>query len=76
MARYDPHALFQMVRRGIQREWVEAALRFPDEQEVRDNKRSFLKCHPEHGKKLRVVTRIDDPQYGVTAYFDRRKPCA
>lgn len=75
MIRYDSHALFQMQRRGIQREWVEATLRFPEEQEVRDNKRSFLRCHPERGKKLRVVTRLGDPQYVITAYFDRRKPC-
>ena len=41
MIRYDSHALFQMQRRGIRREWVEMALRFPEEQEVRDNKRSL-----------------------------------
>lgn len=75
MVRYDPHALFQMTRRGIRKEWIEAALRAPEEQEVRDDKRSFLKCHPERGRMLRMVTRLNDPEYIITAYFDRRKPC-
>ncbi|MGB9428561.1 MAG: DUF4258 domain-containing protein [Gammaproteobacteria bacterium] len=75
MIRYDPHALFQMTRRGIQTEWVEAAVLAPEEQETRDDKRSFFKCHRDRGKMLRVVTRLDDPEYVITVYFDRRRPC-
>ena len=76
MIQYDPHALFQMARRGILKEWVEAAIQAPEEQETRGDKRSFLKCHADRGKMLRVVARLNDPEYVITAYFDRRKPCA
>nr|VFK49461.1 MAG: protein of unknown function (DUF4258) [Candidatus Kentron sp. TC] len=75
MTRYHPHALFQMQRRGITQQQVEMALTRHDETESRDDKRSFLRCFPEKGKKLRVVTRLDDIHYVITAYFDRRKPC-
>lgn len=76
MIRYDSHAEFQIARRGIQLVWVEETLTSPDETEVKGNKRSFLKCYTERGKMLRVVVRENDPQYVITAYFDRRKPCA
>nr|VFJ49746.1 MAG: protein of unknown function (DUF4258) [Candidatus Kentron sp. DK]VFJ61050.1 MAG: protein of unknown function (DUF4258) [Candidatus Kentron sp. DK] len=56
MTRYHPHALFQMQRRGITQQQVEMVLTGHDETEFRGNKRSFLKCFPEKGKKLRVVT--------------------
>jgi len=44
MIRYDPHAEFQLMRRGIPRTWVEETLSSPDETEVKGGKRSFLKC--------------------------------
>ena len=74
--RFDPHAEFQIERRGIPRSWIEKTLRSWDETEARGGKRSFLKCYPERGKKLRVVVRENDHEYVITAYFDRRKPCA
>ncbi len=76
MIRYDSHAEFQIVRRGIPLAWVEETIASPDETEVKDGKRSFLKCYTERGKMLRVVVRENDPRYVITAYFDRRKPCA
>jgi hypothetical protein len=76
MIRFDPHAEFQIERRGISRSWIEETLRSWDETETRGGKRSFLKCYPERGKKLRVVVRENDHEYVITAYFDRRKPCA
>ena len=74
-ARYDPHALFQIERRKISAEWIELALREPDETEERDDKISFLKRVSGHAEMLRVVARAGEPDYVITAYFDRRRPC-
>ncbi len=74
--RYDPHAEFQLARRGIDKAWVEQVLSAPQERAYRENKISFLACFPERGRMLRVVVRLNDPEYVITAYFDRRKPCA
>jgi Domain of unknown function (DUF4258) len=60
MIRFDPHAEFQIERRGISRSWIDETLRSWDETETRGGKRSFLKCYPERGKKLRVVVREND----------------
>lgn len=76
MIRYDPHAEFQLTRRGIPKAWVEQVLATPEEREQRGDKLSLLTCFPERNKMLRVVVRLDDPAYVITAYFDRRKPCA
>lgn len=73
---FDPHAEFQIERRGILRSWVEETLNRWAETETRNDKRSFLKCYPQRGKKLRVVVPENDHEYVITAYFDRRKPCA
>jgi hypothetical protein len=72
---YDPHAEFQIQRRGIDKLWIEDTLQNWDEVERKDGKCSFLKCFPERRKKLRVVVRESDHNYIITAYFDRRKPC-
>lgn len=74
--KYDPHAEFQIERRRISYAWVEETLRAPDETEIKGDKCSFLKCYTERGKMLRVVVREADRSYVITAYFDRRKPCA
>jgi hypothetical protein len=74
-ARYDPHAIFQMERRMISAAWVEVALREPDGTESHGDKRSFFKRIPGRNEMLRVVTRIREPDYVITVYFDRRKPC-
>lgn len=74
--KYDPHATFQIERRGISETWIGETLRSPDKIETQGNKRSFLKCYTERGKMLRVVVRNDDTDYVITAYFDRRRPCA
>jgi hypothetical protein len=73
--RYDEHAVFQIERRGIMKEWVEQTLRNPDETEIRGSRRSFLKRLPGRHVMLRVVTALADPEYVITAYFDRTKPC-
>jgi hypothetical protein len=69
--RYDEHAEFQIKRRGIAKESVEETLRNPDETETKGNRRSFLKRLPGRHVMARA-----DPEYVVTAYFDRTKPCA
>ena len=73
--RYDEHAEFQLERRRIAKEWVEDAILNPDETEARGTRRSFLKRLPGRHVMLRVVTARSDPEYVITAYFDRTKPC-
>lgn len=75
MIRYDDHAEFQIARRGIIKEWVEETLLHPEETEFKSGRRSFLKCLPQRNVMLRVVTARNDPEYVITAYFDRTKPC-
>ncbi len=76
MIRYDPHAEFQIARRDIRKAWVEQTVREPDVVEQKGSRRSFFKCLPGRRIMLRVVTPADDPEYIITAYFDRTKPCA
>ena len=76
MIRYDEHAEFQLKRRDIEKAWVEETVRNPDATEARGLRRSYLKCLPGRHVMLRVVTRLDDSEYVITAYFDRTKPCA
>ena len=75
MIRYDEHAEFQLKRRSISKAWVEETILSPDLTEKRDNRMSFLKCLPGRQVMLRVVTPLHDPEYVITAYFDRTKPC-
>jgi hypothetical protein len=75
MIRYDEHAEFQVARRGIPKTWVEETIRRPDETEINRGRQSFLKCLPGRHVMLRVVTPVYDPEYVITAYFDRTKPC-
>jgi hypothetical protein len=75
MIRYDEHAEFQISRRGIDKAWVEDTLRNPDLVETRGRRRSHYKCLPGRHIMLRVVTAENDPEYVITAYFDRKRPC-
>jgi len=75
MNRNDEHAEFQIERRGIAKAWIEEAILNPDETETKGGRRSFLKRLSGRHVMLRVVTARDDPEYVVTAYFDRTKPC-
>ena len=75
MIRYDEHAEFQIARRKIEKPWIEAVLREPDVTEKGQSRQSFLKCLPGRRVMLRVVTPLDDPEYVITAYFDRTRPC-
>jgi len=75
MIRYDEHAEFQLERRGIAKAWVEETIRVHDATETKGNWISYLKCTPERHFMLRVVVPVLDPEYVVTAYFDRTKPC-
>jgi hypothetical protein len=75
MIHYDEHAEFQIARRGIAKAWIEETILNPDETETKGTRRSFLKRLPGWHVMLRVVTARDDPEYVVTAYFDRTKPC-
>ena len=73
--RYNEHAEFQIGRRGIAKAWIEDTILNPDETEIRSNRQSFLKRLPGRHVMLRVVTARNDPEYVITAYFDRTKPC-
>jgi Domain of unknown function (DUF4258) len=73
--RYNEHAEFQIERRGIAKKWIEDTIVDPDETETRGSRRSFLKRLPGRHVMLRVVTTRADPEYVITAYFDRTKPC-
>lgn len=75
MIRCDDHAEFQIKRRGIAKAWVEETILNPDEMETKGNRRSSLKRLPGRYVMLRVVTARHDPEYVITAYFDRTKPC-
>jgi Domain of unknown function (DUF4258) len=76
MIRYDQHAEFQIERRRIRKEWIEDTLSAPDAIETKGRRRSYLKCLPRRHVMLRVVTPTDHPEYVITAFFDRTKPCA
>jgi len=75
MIRYDEHAEFELERRRIAKAWVEDAILHPDETETRAGRRSYLKRLPYRHVMLRVVTARNDPEYVITVYFDRTKPC-
>ena len=75
MIRYDDHAEFQIQRRGIAKEWIEEAIFNPDETETKGNRISFLKRLTDRHVMLRVVTSRLDPEFVITAYFDRTRPC-
>jgi Domain of unknown function (DUF4258) len=73
--RYSEHAEFQIARRGISKEWIEETLLSPDQTEIKSGRQSFLKSLPGRRVMLRVVTAQNNPEYIITAYFDRTKPC-
>jgi hypothetical protein len=75
MIRYNEHAEFEMARRRIARKWVEETIRNPDATETKSLRRSYFKCLTGRHVMLRVVTPLYDPEYVITAYFDRRRPC-
>jgi hypothetical protein len=75
MIRYDEHAEFQIARRDIDKVWIEETIRNPDETETKGSRRSFLKRLPSRRVMLRVVTPANDPEFVITAYFDRTRPC-
>ena len=75
MIRYDEHAEFQIDRRGIDKSWVEDTILNPDVTETRGSRRFYFKCLPGRHIMLRVVTAENDPEYVITAYFDRKRPC-
>lgn len=76
MIRYDEHAEFQIDRRRLEKAWIEETIRNPDAVETRGDRRSSFKCLPGRHIMLRVVTLANDPEYVITAYFDRKRPCA
>jgi hypothetical protein len=73
MIQYDEHAEFQIGRRGIDKAWIEKVIRNPDVVETQGSRRSYFKCLP---GRHSVVTAETDPEYVITAYFDRKRPCA
>ena len=75
MIRYDEHAEFQLARRGIDKASVEETIRNPAATEAEGHRLSYLKCLPDRHVMLRVVVPANDPEFVITAYFDRTKPC-
>jgi hypothetical protein len=75
MIRYDEHAEFQLERRGITKASVEEAIHSPDATETKGDRVSYLKRLPGRHFMWRVVAPTRDPDYVVTAYFDRTRPC-
>jgi hypothetical protein len=67
---------FKIARRGIDKAWIEQTIINPDAVEIRGSRRSCFKCLPGRHIMLRVVTAVSDPEYVITAYFDRNRPCA
>jgi Domain of unknown function (DUF4258) len=76
MIRYDEHAELQIAKRSIDKALVEETIRDPTVTEVKGYRLSYLKCLPRRHVMLRVVVPVTDPEYVITAYFDRTKPCA
>jgi len=76
MIRYDEHAEGQLAWRAIDKALVEETVRRPDATETKGSRLSYLKCFPGRHVMLRVVVPVRDPEYVITAYFDRTKPCA
>jgi hypothetical protein len=76
MVRYDEHAESQIARRGIEKATIEESVLNPDETETVGYRLSYLKCVPGRRVMLRVVVPVNDPEFVITAYFDRTKPCA
>jgi hypothetical protein len=76
MISYDEHAEFQLARRDIDKAWIEQTILNPDVVETTGNRRSCFKCLPGRHIMLRIVTAASDPEYVITAYFDRKRPCA
>ena len=56
--------------------WIEETIANPDAVETTGQRRSYFKCLPGRHIMLRVVTAEADPDYVITAYFDRKRPCA
>ena len=75
MIRHDEHAEAQIKRRDIAKSRIEDTIRSPDATELKGGRRSFFKCLPGRHVMLRVVTPAHDPEYVITAFFDRTKPC-
>jgi hypothetical protein len=75
MVRYDEHAEFQIARRGIEKSWIEDTILNPDAVETQGTRRSYFKCLSGRHIMLRVVTAEADPEYVITAYFDRTRTC-
>jgi hypothetical protein len=76
LIRYDDHAEFQIARRRLDKAWIAETLAAPETVEMAGRRRSALKCLRGRRVMLRVVTPIDDPEFVITAYFDRTKQCA
>jgi hypothetical protein len=74
MIRYDGHAEFQIARRNIEKTWIGFTLQAPDTVGERPDATTLSQVSGRH-VMLRVVAPLSDPEYVITAYFDRTKPC-
>jgi hypothetical protein len=61
--------------RNIEKTWVEETIRRPDATERKEIDAFISGVLPGRHVMLRVVTALHDPDYGITAYFDRKRPC-
>jgi hypothetical protein len=72
---FSKHFNQMLEERNITREWVDQALKAPDNvEDIEDDTRHYIKQFPEYGNRwLRVVINVSvNPNRAVTAFFDRR----
>jgi hypothetical protein len=67
---YTQHAKDRMLERGIKKEWIEEAIKNPDEiKKGRENKRIVVKAI--NKKKINVVYAVENESYIViTTYWE------
>ena len=69
------HFIEMLSERGIEREWVDSTILFPDKiEDHSDGTRHYICKIAEFGNRwLRVIVNVNSvPERRVTAFFDRR----
>ena len=77
MIEYSRHARERMEERDITEAQIELCLVDPDRIEADDlpDRIRYLRCVPSHGVALRVVVRIQQRNFVITALPDKRFRC-
>ena len=77
MIEYSPHARERMAERDVTEHQIKLCLADPDRIEADDlpDRIRYLRCVPGHGHPLRVVVRIEQRNFVITALPDGRFRC-